>query len=738
MPISRRSFALTSAGLLLRPANRLAEAAQAPGGAVFPFGTHVYREPHLPLEQLRADFPLIKRLGFTMVKIQESWSADEPHEGQIDLSTVEQVISAARQNGLLVYFGVTMEQAPAWLWKKYPDASMVYETGEPHNDPTQYLMPADGKPGPCWNHPGAREAGTRFVEAVGRTIGKYENIRVWNVWQEIGFWPMRSGHTGVCYCPYTLAAFRAWLRARYQTLPALNKAWRTAFGEWEDVAPPRMYREVPSWLDWRYFMDDVYLSEALRWKAEAFRRSDPGHRPVMAHMGAPTIGSTAEWRYASVVDIFGSSAYPSWGEMGDPDVTAEERVRKSPAVYDQLLDGVLMKFDYIRSATRTGDFWTAELEGGRAPGGVAPGRVPDAGDIRRWTLGCLAAGARGICYWNHRTEPFWGEGHGFGLLQMRGDRTERAAEASRIAEAVAAHPDLFVKGEVPRASIGVLLDERLWQFITGSGHEATERYTTTLRGIYRALWEEGYAADFLDSGQTPRDNAQYKALIFPWPVAIGPRLIEVLREYVSHGGTLISEACPGRWGDDSFAVAREMPLAIEELFGAKHDQLFVLDADSKPRILDGTGEFTGHHIAAAAYLQYLVANIGEPILRYRDNVAGSANRFGRGQAYLIGTLIGRGTLKGDVQNQRFLAKMLCGSGAAPDKIGGLQRRIRTFGPKSAWFLFNTTRQTIDASLPVAGFRSAVDLLGDPLPVSNGSAAVRVGPMDVRCMVLERA
>ena len=129
--------------------------AAAPTGQeeIFPFGTHIYREPSLPLEQLREDMPLLKHLGFNMVKIQESWAIDEQREGEVDLSKVLRVVSDARDHGLRVYFGVTMEQAPAWLWQKYPDAYLVYNTGEQHYDQLQYVIPADGKPGPCWHHP---------------------------------------------------------------------------------------------------------------------------------------------------------------------------------------------------------------------------------------------------------------------------------------------------------------------------------------------------------------------------------------------------------------------------------------------------------------------------------------------------------------------------------------------------------------------------------------------------------
>jgi len=45
---------------------------------IFPLGTHVYREPHQDLDELMADLPLLKELGFNMIKIQEHWAIDEP------------------------------------------------------------------------------------------------------------------------------------------------------------------------------------------------------------------------------------------------------------------------------------------------------------------------------------------------------------------------------------------------------------------------------------------------------------------------------------------------------------------------------------------------------------------------------------------------------------------------------------------------------------------------------------
>jgi beta-galactosidase GanA len=751
MAYTRRSFLETCAALAtasqLGRAGTSAFAAEA-GRTIFPYGTHVYREPSLPLEQLRADLPLLKRLGFTMIKIQESWSADERTEGEIDLSRVAQVVSDARQNGLLVYFGITMEQAPAWLWKKYPDARMEWESGERLTDPTQYLLPNDGKPGPCWNHPGARAAAIRFIEAVGKEIGRFENILVWNVWQEVAF-DFGINRLGLCYCPNTLSAFRDWLQQKYGSLEALNRVWYITFGDWADIEPPRRFPKVPSMIDWRYFTENVYLAEALRWKADAFRRSDPGQRRILAHTGGPRYGGSSDWRLARAVDVYGSSCYPGWGEFQQPDVSDEQRVRNSKVVWQQVLDNAF-KWDYIRSASVKGEFWTAELQGGRASGGIAPGRVPDPGDIRRWVLGALAGGARGICFWNHRSERFWDEAYGFGLMELDGQETPRMAEASRIAAAINAQAaDLFASGESPRAPVAIVIDEDLWNFVNSSGDEIKNNFTSNLRGIHQALWQEGVPVDFLDAGDVASARANYKVLIHPFPVALSGEAIEALRNFVRGGGTLVSGPCPGRYDRAGFGVPGEMPRTLAELFGTKHKQIIPLSGRNAhpiqstytpenvaPLVLEGVNAFAQSKVQTTFYLQYLKTTTAEPILKFRDEVVGCSNCFGSGRAVLVGTLPGPAVLEsGGGENQAFLARVLASAGVHSDRAGRLLRRRRRWNDRSAWFLFNPEQKTVEESVPVEGNRSARGLLGEPLQIESGNVRVKVGPMDVVCLLL---
>lgn len=745
--ISRRDFVVLSGAAAASTA--FSPVLAAAGVPVFPYGTHIYREPPLSLEQLAADLPVLKRLGFSMVKIQESWSTDEPHPGEIDLSRVEKVVADARQNGLLVYFGVTMEQAPAWLWRKFPDANMVYEDGTPHNDPTQYLLSSDGKPGPCWHHPGARAAAEHFIEAVGTRLSRYENITVWNVWQEIGLapWSTRPGHRYLCYCANTLAAFRVWLKERYRTLEELNGKWRTAFGSWDEVEPVRLFTPLPSVIDWRVFMEDQYLSDALRWKAEAFRRSDPFRRPIMAHTPGSNYGSTADWAYSRSLDVYGTSLYPGWGEPEDVDVTSAERVRDSARPLEQLCGNVMMRVDYVRSASATGRIWAAELQGGRAGGGPAPGRTPDAGDIRRWVLGTLAAGARGVCFWNHRNEPLWSENSGFGLLDRRGQSTARAEEAGRLGRAIQAEADLFLNGEVPRAEVGIVVNERQFQFASASEPAyILSQSIASVRGLYKALWSGGIAADFVNAERFTEAGTPYKVMLLPAPLCMSSATARSLADYVRSGGTLISEATPGRFDDYGFGTPDELGAGLPELFGVEHERLaaWVPEASDGPPPnksshswpLNGLGGLAGRHAVGNLYLQALKLRGAEAILMHGDYVVGSTHVYGKGRAVLIGTLLGSAIAEGETSgNAEVITSLVANAGVKPDRVGSLLRRRRVLGKTSAWFLINPTHQPVRETLQLSTDGSVTNLLSGALKSKDRQLSIEVGPLDIACLIL---
>ena len=725
------------------------------GGGVFPFGTHVYREPCLDLEAVLADLPLLKRCGFNMIKVQQHWAADEQREGEIDLSRVERLIARAGQLGLGVYLGLTMEQAPAWIWRKFPDCHFVYADGRRHNQPAHYTIPMDGKPGPCWDHPGVRAAAAHFIEQLARRLGKYENIWAWNTFQEIGFWPNTAGKLGFCYCPHTLARFREWLLGRHGSLVALNQAWQSNYGEWDEVEPPRREEPLAPFIDWRCFMDKAYMARALGFKTRALRENDPYARPVFSHADTPRVGSGAEWAWARAGDFFGTSNYPKWnnGHPWDDPVQSE-----TAALRNEIWEEMMLCTDLARCCNgRDRALWGAEFQGGPISTSLHFGRNPTPNDLRVWMLSGLAAGMTGISFWNHRVERFWKEGNGFGLLEPRGDSSERMAAVSRIGRAIQRYSGFFSQSQPPRAQVALLVNDDHYHFFQGCNGDVIQHYRYNMRGWYARLWRMGIAVDFLDADDVAADALRhYQAAILTMPLSLDADYFAHLRQFVMAGGTLISEACPGRWDKYGWCSLSQLVDGGEAFFGARHgDLLMVKEPGPRSRWmpqerrfgefapttrLQGCGDFAGLEVLANFWLQRLLPSTAEPILRDGENAAGVMNRVGAGVSVLIGAFLGFSALAyrdADGDADRFLALLLGRAGVTADRCGALLRRRREWRGTQAWFFINPTDETVTERISMEPCQKASDLLGDSLlGQEGGTLTLRLPPANLACLLLE--
>ncbi len=80
--------------------------------------------------------------------------------------------------------------------------------------------------------------------------------------------------------PGSLSAMRLWLRGRFASLAALNRAWNTSFADWDAVTPAltdaalRDDGAVPSWMAFKAWMDTAF-ARAVRAGADAIHRGDP-------------------------------------------------------------------------------------------------------------------------------------------------------------------------------------------------------------------------------------------------------------------------------------------------------------------------------------------------------------------------------------------------------------------------------------------------------------------------------
>jgi len=718
------------------------------------FGAHIYRVPSLDMDSVLADMATMKELGMNLVNIQETWAWDNPREDKYDFSNLKTLVEEARKLDLMASITVTMEVMPKWVWDAYPDCRLLNASNQPYEDPTQYVMPADGKPGPCWDHPGVQKEAERFLARIAEEMSAYENVVYWNVWQEAHLWYFKSGASPadklVPYNPETLDHFRDFLREKYKTLDALNDGWKIRYGSWREVDPPRVSFSVPSYLDWSRFIHEEYIGNTLNWRRQALLKHDALKRPVGAHTATPYFGTTCEFHFSECLDFYGTSFYPTVSIFKG--FEPSERLMDRDFSRYQELWGSLFHLSYSRCAAKTHtktvrerQFLVSEMACGPYNDAFTVRGEVTAADLRRWLLLQLAAGSQGVILWNTRPEHFWNEAQGQGFLDAEGKPTERAEVIRSFAKATKKHQIRLVGAVNPITPVALFQDEALFRFAQGSGQAGI--VVEAIRGCYRACFDAGIEADFMDGDrEEPHSLSSYRVVIHPFPAVMSDETAQKLRSYVEQGGVLIAGPTPSRFDEHGFARLSFMSREAEQLFGVRHASIRqVAEFDGQKRWtpeprrfgdllpatrLTGIGMLEGLQPKAAMYIQTFQPTTAEPILRWNDEIVGTKNTVGEGTAYLFGTLFSHSILGENCKDfQTALERILFASRIPQrqDRDLFVCDRAHPFGP--IVFVINKTGEKKTWTSPIAE-----DLLTEER--FQAGDTVEIEPYDLRAFVID--
>jgi hypothetical protein len=110
--------------------------------------------------------------------------------------------------------------------------------------------------------------------------------------------------------PPSLALFRQWLRDRYGSLAALDRAWGTAHARWAEVEPEltdtalaRTDGNYTAWSDFKAFMDSRFAAAVAR-GTQALHQANPGARSGLEGMQPLGWGGYDWARLAGTADVF--------------------------------------------------------------------------------------------------------------------------------------------------------------------------------------------------------------------------------------------------------------------------------------------------------------------------------------------------------------------------------------------------------------------------------------------------
>jgi beta-galactosidase len=583
------------------------------------------------------DLDQIKSVGFNTVKTWVDWATAEPRPGEYNFANLDLVLRLAQQRGLRVIVQIYLDSAPDWVGERYPDGRFVDRSGA--------VIDSQAAPGYCIDHNGVRAEIVKFLQALSQNANQSSALYGWDVWSEphVVNWaefPYLKDPE-FCFCRYTQARFREWLKAKYHTLDALNAAWYRSFQTWDQVQPPR-YPTILSYtdyLDWRAFVDDK-LAGDLKTRVDAIRSADPSHA-VTSHAAVPGLftsptdgyGEPDDWKMSANADFFGTSLYPKHSES------------TRPWSYGMLAAGL----DFTRSAGHGygKGFWIGELQAGQGATGMRIADPVTGHDEQYWMWQVVAHGAREIAVyaWYPMSSGF--ESNGYGLINLDGSLTERARAAGQSAAAIARHGSEILRSTPAPAQVAILYN-RLSYMVGGSQPSLSRLGNAerdSLLGLYRAFFEQNIPVDFVDAEQVAHNRlSQYKILFLPYPVMLSQDVADGVKRYVQTGGTAVAEARLA-WNDARGFASDVIPGGgLAALFGAR--ETIIRPADkvelrTQPSAaLPGLPPYTV--VPGAAFEEELEPLAGANVLaHFADGSPAMVERTAaKGRAVLIGSFLG--------------------------------------------------------------------------------------------------
>jgi beta-galactosidase len=593
--------------------------AQQPWAQV-PYGAVYFRKSNPPQEDWERDYATASQDGNNTFRHWFMWSAIETAPGVYDWADYDRQLDLAAQHGIKTVIAEMITAAPEWAFRSYADGRLEARDGSHAHSTISASSGTGGFPGLCLDHDGVRAAAERFLTALVTRYRDHPGLGGYDVWNECNM------PAAYCYCPATVAAFRAWLQQRYPSLEALGKTWhRYSYASWDDVQPPRSFGGYPDSLDWLQFRIE-HAYGRLRWRVSLIRRLDASH-PITAHGIATGLFGLAdacadEWRAAAEVDSYGFT----W-------IAA----RKGNEPWKQW-----HAVDLVRAGSRGKPFWHAEAQAG--PLWMQPqvvnrpredGRIADPEDVRLWNMASFAGGTTGILYprWRPLLDgPLWGA---FGAYGMDGSRTPRSAMTSRVATwANAPEQAPLFQARPVQGEVGIVVVPES-QILTYIQYNSSERYSRAVWGAYRAFFDSNIQADWVHLD----DIDAYKLLYLPLPIMLTEATSKRLAGWVAAGGCLVSEGCPAYFGDHGHVGTVQPNHGLDTVFGGREQYV-----EFTPDILDDLALIvSGKALRGSTYLQAYEPQAGTAVGWYADGrVAALEHSHGKGKTLLIGTMVGAG------------------------------------------------------------------------------------------------
>ena len=614
---------------------------------------------------LEDDIRFMKQVGFNVVSIGIfSWAALEPKEGVYDFTWLDQVIEQLTANDIGFFLATPTGARPQWMAQAYPEVLRV----EPNRVRNLYGF----RHNHCQTSPVFREKTQEINRRLSERYGNHPNLWLWHVSNE---------YSGECHCPLCQQAFRDWLKDRYKSLEALNKAWWTPFWShtithWDHIESPAPHGETllhGLQIDWKRFVTHQ-TRDFFQWEIQAIRQGG-SQKPVTTNL----MGFFPGIDYHKLMEpahISSWDSYPFWHSEPCPPGILPQSWESQPKDHGDL------RLAYQTSATHS------------LMRGCKPGQpfllMESTPSIVNWSpvskqkrpgvhlfssLLAVAFGSDSVQYFQWRKSRGASEKFHGAVMDHRNDGQSRVfKEVAQVGQALAALSP--IAGSTYPAQAAVIYDwENLWALQNAKGllNDGRKAYAETVERHWYHIAKFGHNVDMISPAQRLEG---YKLLVAPLMYMVQPGFAEKVIQFVRQGGVFITTYWSGVVNETDLCFDTGAPGPFEQLLGLR-----VLETDGMyPEETRQVKAKNGLVYQAKDIWEHMELTTATSLAAYtEDYLAGSpavtANSFGKGKAYYLGCRINDEFLSRFYQD---LLEPMHLRGAYPGKeIPGIISSLRT-------------------------------------------------------------
>ncbi len=631
-----------------------------------------YNPEQWPREVWHEDMRLFKLAHVDTVTLNVfSWARIQPSEDTYDFADLDEIMNLVRENGLNVCLATSTAAHSAWMAHRHPDVLRVGQDGMKRSFGARHNS--------CPNSPTYRHYAPLLAKKLAERYGDMGNIVAWHVSNEYG---------GLCYCENCAAAFRVWLRKRYGTIDAVNRAWNTSFWghtfyDWEEIVPADFRSEEWSMggrvrtnfqgisLDYRRFMSDSLL-ECFCLERDAIRAVTPDIPVTTNMMGLYYELDYGKW--AKEMDFIAWDSYPSYGE---------------PANFN------ILRHDVMRGVGGGKAFWLME-QTPSVSNWHQYCALKRPGVMRRLSYEAMARGADTVMFFQMRRSIGACEKYHGALIDHAGRSDTRVfREMAALGEELDKLGDVTLGGTTD-ARVALIFDwDNWWATSLSAGPSADIDAVSELARWHAALLDMNVPVDVVGV-DAPLDK--YAAVVAPMLYMVKGDYDETLRGYVRRGGTLIATSFSGYVQENDLVMPGGYPGSLRDIFGVWVEEIDALPPDRVNGFVYNGVRYPARLLCDVVHTEGAKALAHFETDFYAGMPALTCNDLGEGHAYYVATC------PDEALCAALLGDVLKAAGVAPimDTPRGVIASVRENERGRIVYIINQTDGEQSVTLPFAG------------------------------------